>query len=61
MHYQSSFEKHKHDVKKTWHTIKEIIQKISKRDQFPDSFKVDGEMVYDKHIITKKINLFLQI
>ena len=60
MHYQSSFEKHKHDVKKTWHTIKEIIQKISKRDQFPDSFKVDGEMVYDT-LLPKNLICFLQI
>ena len=58
MHYQSSFENHKHNVKKTWCLIKEIIQKNPTKEQFPDSFKVDGEMVSDKCNIANKFNLF---
>ena len=60
MHYQSSFEKGKHDIKIHMYmcTIKEVIQKKSKRDQFPDSFKVNWEMVYGKHIWPINLILF---
>ena len=40
MHYQTSFEKYKHDTKQTWCIIKKIIKKNSKSDQFPNSFKI---------------------
>ena len=56
MYYQSSFERNKYDIKKTWCMIKEIIKKTPKKEHFPDYFKVDGKIVTDKNTIANKCN-----
>ena len=56
MYYQSSFERNKYNIKKTWLVIKEIIQKTPKKEHFPDYFKVDGKIVTDKNTIANKFN-----
>ena len=54
--YQSSFEKYRNNIKKTWSTIKEITDKTSQRKQLPESFNIDGLKVTDKHVIA---NIFI--
>ena len=56
--YQSSFEKYRNNIKKTWSTIKGIIDKISQRKQLPDSFNIDGLTVTDKRVIANKFKDF---
>ena len=55
---QSSFEKYRNNIKKTWSTIKEIIDKTSQRKQLPESFNIDVLTVTDKHVIANKFNDF---
>ena len=45
-------------TKKTWLTIKEIIDKSSQRKQLPEYFNIDGLTVTDKHVIANKFNDF---
>ena len=62
MCYESSFEKHKNDITKTWSIIKEIINKTPTKQQFPCAFKIWGKIVTDKMDIANQFNLFfLQI
>ena len=56
MYYHTTFEKCKHDIKETWSTIKKIIQKITTGGKLPDYFKIDGNIVNDKHVIANKFN-----
>ena len=58
MHYHTTFEKCKHNIKETWNTIKKIIQKTATGDKLPDYFKIDGNIVGDKPVITNKFNTF---
>ena len=45
-------------VKETWSTIKKIIQKTTTGGKLPDYFKIDGNIVNDKHVIANKFNTF---
>ena len=58
MYYHTTFEKCKHDIKETWSTIKQIIQKTTTGGKLPDYFKIDGNIVNDKHVIANKFNTF---
>ena len=58
MYYHITFEKCKHDIKETWSTIKQIIQKTTTGGKLPDYFKIDGNIVNDKHVIANKFNTF---
>ena len=58
MYYHTTFEKCKHDIKETWSTIKKIIQKTTTGGKLPDYFKIDGNIVNDKHVIANKFNTF---
>ena len=58
MYYHTTFEKCKHDIKETWSTIKKSIQKTTTGGKLPDYFKIDGNIVNDKHVIANKFNTF---
>ena len=58
IYFESRFEKHKNNIKKTWSIIKEIINETTKTEQFPNSFKIDGTTVTDKTDIANQFNLF---
>ena len=58
MYYHTTFEKCKHDIKETWSTIKQIIQKTTTGGKLPDYFKIDENIVHDKHVIANKVNTF---
>ena len=40
--YQNEFNKYKHDIRKTWGTFKEIINKKTFKKDFPSSFVHEG-------------------
>ena len=54
-HYQKEFDKHKSNLKKAWHVIREII---SKRTAFSCSqeFLINGNLTQNKQLIADKFN-----
>jgi hypothetical protein len=50
--------KFKHDIRKTWSTIKEILNKTKKKNEFPKHFQSDGGSISDKLMIAEKFNIF---
>ena len=58
-YYYLCFTKYKNDLKNTWITIKDILNKKSNnKHNFPEHFKIDGSTVSDKETIANKFNLF---
>ncbi len=58
VYYESSFEKFKNNMRKTWSTINDILNKSKKKKIFPDVFKKDGRLISDKQEIAIKFNLY---
>ena len=61
IYFESRFEKHKNNIKKTWSVIKDIINKTTMTEQFPYSFKIDGTTVTDKMDNANQFNLFFTV
>jgi hypothetical protein len=57
-YFHSCFERYKNDIKSTWTTIKEIINKTSKNREYPETFVIDNENINDINIIVNKFNHF---
>ena len=57
-YYQNRFEKCKNDIKQTWCTIKEVINRTSKKLEFPDHFLIDNKLITDTSVIANKFNYF---
>jgi hypothetical protein len=57
-YYHSCFEKYKNDIKSTWMTIKEVINRTNKTKKFPESFKINNENVSDNKIIANEFNKY---
>ena len=57
-YYKSVFENCKHDIKGTWSAIKDILNKSQQKRELPNTFKIDGELVSDKHNIADRFNTF---
>ena len=57
-YYGSCFTKYKNDVKKTWDTIKTILNNTSKTKDFPSYFLVNGTCVTNPKEIADKFNQF---
>lgn len=58
IHYQTCFDKFKKDIKSTWMTIKQIINRSGNISQFPKYFHIDNIDVSDPLEIANKFNLF---
>ena len=58
-YYSACFNKYKGDLRNTWKTIKEVLNKTKKKAQFPDFFKINDEKLTDKQSIADKFNTFL--
>jgi len=56
-YFESCFKKFRDDIKKTWSTIKLILNK-KKNTNFPDFFIIDGVRVTDKNIIANGFNKY---
>ena len=57
-YYQNRYEKCKNDIKQTWCTIKEVINRTSKKLEFPDHFLIENKLIIDTSVIANKYNYF---
>ena len=55
--YHARFELCKHDIKKTWATINDIIKRDNK-EEISECFLLDGELSNDGKTIADKFNSF---
>ncbi len=58
LYYEAFFEKYKHDIKKMWKTINEVLNKRKKKKSFPEYFKNENEKITDKLEITNHFKSF---
>ncbi len=58
LYYQACFKKYKHDMRKTWQTINEVLNKTRKKKTFPEYFKNENEHITDKLKIANHFNSF---
>ena len=59
-YYRDEFEKHKNDSRKTWCTIKNLINKNKSSKEFPSYFLIDNVKETDTKIIADKFNNFFK-
>ena len=58
LYYQDCFDRFKTDIKKTWNTIKEIINKNKPKDDIPNTFIVDNTPVTNINTIAHEFNKY---
>ena len=58
IYYHTCFEKYKSNMKKTWLTINEIINKSNRNSNVPDHLIINDSKVTDKKIIAEEFNKF---
>ena len=56
VYFQKKFDKFKSDIKNTWQTIKEILNRTRTQQNLPDAFLIDNEMSGDPSVIADKLN-----
>ena len=57
-YYSDQFDKNKSNIRHTWSTIKEILNKCKEKKEFPAFFTIKDEHVTDKTDISNNFNLF---
>ena len=58
-YYSNQLKKHKSDSKKTWQIINEVTgRKNASKDTFPQTVKLNENMIYDKHKICTEFNKY---
>ena len=57
-YYFNTFTSHKNNIKKTWTTIDETLNRDKSRTQFPNAFIIDNKSVTDHKEIADKFNIF---
>ena len=57
-YYKYQFEKYKNDIRKTWSTIKHILNKNSKSTSFPSYFLLNDEKITNENEIAENFNKF---
>ena len=58
LYYQKQFDKNVSDSKQTWSLIREIIGTKKDKNQFPDFFKDNGQIIRDNLDIANGFNKF---
>ena len=56
VYYYEQFNTHKNDIRKTWDTLKAVINWFKKKSSFPSHFITNSSFVYDKDTIANKVN-----
>ena len=56
-YYKACFNRYKNDIKNTWVTINDILNRLKTKKCFPDSFNINNENVTEKTTIVNKFNL----
>lgn len=57
-YYNNCFNNLKHDIKKTWTKIDEILNRRKSYSTFPEHFNVNGKLITDKKEIANNFNKF---
>jgi len=57
-YFHEKFTQYRNDIKKTWMTIKTVINKTRNKTTIPNFFLIDNNRVSDKHIVVDKFNHF---
>lgn len=57
-YYEHQFNKHINNIKKTWGTINELLNKCKNKKEFPSYFTVNGDNIHDKQEIANNFNNF---
>ena len=55
-HYKHLLELYKHDMKKTWSTLKSVLGKHTDKAQFPHTFIINDEQISDRSVIAQSFN-----
>ena len=57
-YYADLFERNKTDMKKTWSTINNVLNKKATPNSYPDSFEINDNSVSNKTVIANEFNSF---
>ena len=57
-YYNSCFDKYKNNIKQTWSTINNILNKNNKKHKFPDLFNINGTLTNNKKDIVNSFNRY---
>lgn len=57
-YYAKEFEKYKKDIRKTWDTLKNVLNNSSKEHVFPDTFEHNGTQYTDHTEIAERFNSY---
>ena len=57
-YYFNTFTSHKNNIKKTWETIDETLNRGKSKTQFPNEFIIDNKSITDHKEIADKFNIF---
>ena len=57
-YYDSCFNRCKGDIRNTWKSIKEVLNKTKQKSSFPSYFKVNEEIITDKQTIATNLNKY---
>ena len=58
MYFQQCFDKFRNDIKKTWTTIKEILNKKTSKEDLPKSFILNGSQIDNDKTIADEFNSY---
>ena len=58
IHYAHLFDLYQTNMRKTWETIKQLLNKNYKQFEFPSTFKINGVHISDKKEIAQQFNNF---
>lgn len=58
MYYHAEFDKYKYDIKNTWKTIKDVLNKSQLHKEFPKYFNVANKQITDTQDIASHFNNF---
>ena len=58
LYYANIFNKYKNDIKNTWLSIKQLINKHNNPNKIADFFLIQQEQIYDKNVIVNEFNNF---
>ena len=45
-------------MKSTWRIIKDILNSTKKKNNYPEAFWINGELVSDKVVLANQLNLY---
>ena len=59
-YYESKFNRYLSNIKQTWTTINELLNKCNNKKEFPSYFIINGDKIDNKEDIANNFNSFFQ-